>query len=652
VAGNAEKEFLGQMLLCREGDRREGILLRQGRGWINFPALGHETLMVLAGSLSATDLLFPYFRDRPLMLSRGMSHLQLARDFFATSSSSSAGRNWNLQNGNRASGLFSVATPTGAQCLPAVGAAWGIKLRGEQRLVLCTIGDAATREGEFYEAVCFAVQLALPIVFLVEDNGYGISTLTRDMLPLRFPVFDSSIVTRVDGRDAQELSRAGAEIFSSVRGGAGPRILWVELDRIGSHSNADDHRVYRTPEDLDQMVKQDPVERLARRLVEAGEMTREELEAMRQEAAKRIADVYQQAAGEPGPDPSRVMEQLYAPEAPPPQPPPLRPDGEPATLAGSINRVLRASLEQDPRVLLFGQDVEDPKGGVFKLTRGLSSQFPGRVVNAPLAEATIVGAAIGLASAGFKPVIEIQFVDFLNVAFNQLASQVSTLRWRTNGDWTCPMVIYAPYGAYTRGGGLWHSQSNEGWWAHLPGIRVAVPSTPEDAAGLFWAAIQGDDPSLILVPKRLLFERREAPEYAAVPFGRAAIRRTGTDVTVVAWGNCVQLACSAADQLAGEGRSVEVIDLRSLVPCDWATVEDSLRKTGRLVVVQEDSVTCSFGQAVISAMTTEPHRFDLFLAQPRLVSRPDVHIPVHPDLAAAVLPDVERVVEAILSTLR
>ena len=320
----------------------------------------------------------------------------------------------------------------------------------------------------------------------------------------------------------------------------------------------------------------------------------------------------------------------------------------------ATNNALRAGLAADPRMIVFGEDVEDPKGGVFGLTKGLSSDFPGRVVNSPLAEATIVGTAVGLAAAGWRPVFELQFIDFVGPAFNQLISQVTNLRWRTKGEWTCPMTILAPCGAYLPGGGMWHSQSNEGWFAGMPGLRVAVPSTPEDAAGLLWASMHDDDPSLVLLPKHLLRAERSAGADGgeAIPWGKGRVVRGGRDVTVVAWGNAVEIAEAAADLLASEdGTQTEVVDLRTLVPCDWEMVAESVARTGRLVVVQEDSRTCGFGQAVVAEMTTRPGAFEGLKAAPRLVSRPDVHVPFSPNLERAILPSVSSVAAAVRATL-
>jgi len=644
-------ELLRTMMLSREGDRREGILMRQGKGWFQVPGMGHEALAAIAYHLRPDDYIFPTYRDRALMLARGMTTREIALDFMARAGSSSDGRNMPAHYSSRALNVFSVATPTGSQCLPAVGAAWGVKLAGDDRVVVCSIGDAATRQGEFYEAVCHAIQESLPIVFVVEDNQYGISTPTQNMLPMRLHVFDERWVVFVNGRYANEVYEKSGEAIRKARSGGGPTILWCEIDRLSSHTSADDHRVYRPTEEIEAMFERDPIRLFAEQLIAEGALTQEQYEQMQAEIVREVDAIYQEVERIPLPDPARVLDHLFG--EPPAQykPLPLEVEREPTTMVAAFNRVLHAALETFDNIVMFGEDIEDPKGGVFGFTKGLSTKYPERVRNSPLAEATIVGTAVGLAATGYRPVFEIQFIDFITPGFHQLVSQIATLRWRSKGEWKCPLVIYSPYGAYLPAGGMWHSQSNDGWWAHTPGIRVAIPSTPEDIVGLFWAAIQDDDPTLLLIPKHIFRVRMPVQAYRAIPFGKAAVRREGTDVTVVAWGNTLELAFQAAEQFAQQGVSLEIIDPRTLVPFDWETVEGSLAKTGRLVVIHEDNRTCGFGQAIITEMTSVPERFNLLLSPPQLVARYDVHIPFCPELEYAVLPDLARVMQAIQTTL-
>jgi 2-oxoisovalerate dehydrogenase E1 component len=646
-----DSELLQLLFLIRAGDLREERLLRQGRGWIHIPGQGHEALAALAGSLQPQDLLFLYYRDRALFQARGVTPLEMAREFLGAASGSTAGRAMPVHGSYRRLGIFPPATPTGSQCLPAVGAAWGQKRRGADGVVLCTIGDASTRQGEFYEAVTQAVQDALPIVFVVEDNGYGISTPTARQLPFRLGIFAERLYRHVDGRSVEVVAAAGAEAIAAARAGEGPSILWVEVDRLTSHTNSDDHRAYRSAAELAAMKKRDPVERYARLAVELGVLTADAVEAMRTRAAAEVEAAFGEAELEPPPTVTSVGRHLTGAADRAGYLPPFRFHDESVTMAGALGQTLREALERMPETLIFGEDVEDPKGGVFGFTRGLSKQFPHRVVNSPLAEATIVGTAVGLAATGFRPIFELQFIDFAAPAFNQLITQLATLRWRSNGDWTCPAIFYAPYGAYLPAGSTWHSQSNEGLWTHLPGLRVAVPSTPEDLTGLLWTALKESDPTLLLIPKHLMRVRHPGVMPIARGFGRARVVQHGDDVTIVTWGNCLEIVREAS--AVREARcSIEIIDLVSLVPCDWAAIEASVAKTGRLVVVSEDTRTGNFGQTIIAEMMGSQARFNSFLSPPLLVARADGHIPFNPVLEYAVLPDVARVQAAITEVMR
>jgi 2-oxoisovalerate dehydrogenase E1 component len=639
------------MTLAREGDLRENLLVRQGRGSFQLSGAGHEAISALALLIGKGDLIFPAYRDRAMMHALGMTALESAQDFFGVAGSSSEGRNLPGHFSSRLRGVFSITSPVAAQCLPAVGAAWGMKMEGISSVVLCHIGDAATRQGEFFEAVAQAVQDRLPVVFVVEDNGYGISTPTRGTTPLALGMLPPATVITVNGRDAGEVHDQGAIAIAKARAGDGPTVLWCDLDRLSNHTNADDHRMYRSMEEIDEMASRDPLERLTAKLIDAGELDEATWERMRTEVAEEVRAAYTQVERLDASSPDRVIDQLYGPATE--SYPPLTLRGEATTMLQAVNATLRAGLEANGRTILFGEDIEDPKGGVFGITKGLSNDFARQVVNSPLAEATIVGTGVGLAATGWRPVFELQFIDFVGPAFNQLISQVTNLRWRTNGDWKCPLVIYAPCGAYLPNGGMWHSQSNEGWFAGMPGLRVAVPSTPEDAAGLMWSAMHDDDPSLVLLPKHLLRATQPVRKrsFQGLRWGQGRLVKEGTDATIVAWGNCVEVAQAAAEILQDEGVNVEIVDPRTLVPCDWNLVAESVARTGRLIVVQEDSKTCGFGQAVVSEMTTSPERFALLRSAPQLVSRPDVHIPFVASLESAILPSISDVVRAVRATM-
>jgi len=641
-------DYLRLMMLSREGDRREGILLRQSKGWFQVSGMGHEALGYLACHLNTDDWLYPYYRDRALMLARGLTNYELALAYFAKRASSSGGRQMPGHYSSRKHNVMSVCTPTGGGLIPAAGTAWGMKLDGKDNVVLATVGDAAMRQGEFYEAWAFAVQENLPLVLAIEDNKYGISTPTEHFMPLNFGgVISQDRMVKVDGRYVSEVDKAGKEAVRKARAGEGPTLIWFDIDRLSSHTSSDDHRVYRPQAEIDAMLARDPITLLRDELITEGKLTMADFEAMQARVVSEVDEDYIRAEKEADPQANEVFAHCWG-EPDKAVRPPL--EVGPQTMVEAINKTLHKALADDPGVVMFGEDIEDPKGGVFGLTKSLSESFPKQVFNSPLAEATILGVAVGLSAYGYKPVFEIQFVDFMAPGWNQLLTNISTMRWRTFGEWKTPMLVYTPYGAYLPGGSLWHSQANEAFLAHVPGIKVAIPSTPADAAGLFWTAVHSDDPCFILVPKHIFRKRMEVTEVEPIPFGSAKVVREGTDVTIVAWANTLEIAHAAADQLAGEA-SVEVIDLRSIVPCDYEKVAGSLEKTGRLVVVQEDTRTCGFGHNLVSEIIGKPEWFSYLYSAPQVVSRGDVHIGYNPVYEYAALPSVDDVVQAVRTVL-
>ncbi|MFY9235166.1 MAG: thiamine pyrophosphate-dependent enzyme [Fimbriimonadaceae bacterium] len=643
VKAYSKLDFLKLMLLSREGDRREGILLRQSKGWFQVSGMGHEALAAFNFCLREDDWIFPYYRDRALMLARGFSNYELALAYFAKRESSSGGRQMPGHYSSKERNVFSVPTPTGASLIPACGTAWAMKMDGKDSLCLGTIGDAASRQGEFYEAISFAVQEKLPVIFVVEDNKYGISTPTEKFLPFNLGVFNEELIVRVDARHPDRVLEAGQKAADRARSGQGPTVLWCEMDRLASHTSSDDHRVYRKLEDIEEMGKRDPIRVLAEELIANGELNEDDWTKIQDEITKQVDDDYIRAEKAEDPRAEEVYDHNWG-DVLPADKPPIQPDR--MTMVSAINTTFKKALENDPKVIFFGEDIEDPKGGVFGITKGLSEAFPKQVFNSPLAEATILGVAVGMAAYGYKPVFEMQFIDFISPGWNQLVTNISSLRWRSFGGLKCPMVIYAPCGAYLPGGSLWHSMSNEGMLAHVTGLKIAMPSTPEDAAGIFWSAIQGDDPTLVLIPKHIFRKQAQVEKVEPVPLGKARIVREGTDVTLVSWGNCLELAEEAATKLEGEA-SIEIVDLRTIVPCDYDTITKSLEKTGRLVVIHEDTQTCGFGQAVIAEMTRVPERWNLFLSPPQLVARQDVHIGYNPIYEYAALPTVDQLVAAV-----
>lgn len=640
-------DFLRLMMLSREGDRREGILLRQSKGWFQVSGMGHEAIGALAHLLNEDDYIYPYYRDRALMLARGVSNKDLALAYLAKRDSSSGGRQMPGHYSSAAHNVVSVCTPTGGGLIPAAGTAWSMQLRGQDNVVIATIGDAASRQGEFFEAFAWAVQENLPLVIVIEDNKYGISTPTDKFFVLNYGgVLSEEHVVKCDARDVDNVLRDGGAAIEKARRGDGPTILWCDIDRLSSHTSSDDHRVYREQDDIDAMADRDPIKLLKDKLMASGEITEDDFNRIQEEVTAEVDEAYQWAETQEDPRAEELMDHMWGDQDIKAGKPPIEPGN--MTMVEAINKTFHAAVKNDPEVIFFGEDIEDPKGGVFKLTEGLSENYPKQVFNSPLAEATIIGAACGVASAGMKPVFELQFIDFIAPAWNQITTNLSTLRWRTFGDWKTPCVIYAPYGAYLPGGSLWHSQAQEAGLARWPGLKVAIPSTPACAAGLFWTAMQGDDPHFILIPKHIFRKRVDVPAVEEIPFGKARMVQEGSDVTIATWGNTIEVAEEAAKKL---DCSCEIIDVRSIVPLDLDTITKSLEKTGRLVVVQEDTKTCGFGQSIISEVTSDPDHFGLLFSSPQLVSRPDVHIGFNPTYEYAALPSADEVADAVRVTL-
>jgi 2-oxoisovalerate dehydrogenase E1 component len=636
--------LLTTILESRHADLREQNLNRQGKGHFHVSGMGHEALAAVSIQMEPDDYIVSYYRDRGLVLGRGMTTRQLGLEYFAKRNTGSGGRQMPSHYSNADLHIWSVPTPTGSQLLPACGIAWGILLDDKKNLVVTTVGDAATRQGDFFEALCFAKEKELPMLFLVEDNGYGISMPTRKNNPLALRVLEPDNWRRIEGQDVQQIYDTTAEAFEKIRAGGGPFFFWIRMERLSSHTSSDDQKLYRSAEELQTLEKSDPLKFWKDQLIQEGVITPEEFANLDNDVKERIRREYAEAEKAEDPSPNELLANVTKP--PPKTGKEILAPGK-YRIGDTVNKTLRVGLEEDPRRIIFGEDIEDPKGGVFRLTQKLSSDFPKQVFNSPLAESTILGVACGLAAYGKRPVFELQFIDFIYPGFNQLVTNISTLRWRSFGNWKCPAVIYAPYGAYLPGGSLWHSQANESALAHYPGLNIAIPSTPADAAGLLWTAMQSEDPVIFLIPKHLLWAEHEYREpIRAVPLGEAHKLHDGSDVTVVAWGNTVEKSLEALGKI-GNKISVELIDLRSIVPWDRTAVEDSVRKTRRLVVVQEDTENCSVGQMMISHVTSIPELWNEMISPPILVSKANVVIGYNPIYEYAALPDVDRIVSAI-----
>jgi len=685
IGGFAVEEVVDDFRLAcisRAIDDREISLQKQSRVFFQISGAGHEALLLaLARSLQpGHDWFFPYYRDLALMLGLGISPYELLLQAVGSAECrASGGRQMPSHWGYAAEHVVSQSSPTGSQCIPAVGCAEAGRYIGRtpelshlaaagDEVTYVSLGEGATSEGEFWESLNTACTLHLPVVYVVADNGFAISVPVSDQSPA--PVselvrgFRGLEVLRLDGTDYLEVRRRAASAIAAVRAGVGPLLIHADVTRPYSHSAADTQSKYRSERELADEAERDPIGRLEHVLVHEGVLSPAEASAVREDARQTVADAAKRALAAPRPDPADIHRHVVAlPERPVPDE--AYEGGEVVAFGGAISAVLHERMAADPRIRVFGEDVGDArevvladvsgKGGVFGTTHGLQREFGmARCFNTPLAEANIIGRAVGHGVRGLRPAPEIQFFDYIWPAMQQIKSEAATMRWRSNGAFTAPMVIRVPIGGYLQGGAIWHSQCGESIFAHVPGLLIAFPSRARDAAGLLRYAFECEDPVLFLEHKHLLRQpyTKDAlpPADWVLPFGVADTRRAGDAATVVTWGATVQRSLVAAEEVAGEtGRQVEVLDLRTIAPWDRERVCESVARTGRALVVHEDVVTAGFGAEIAAVIADEC--FWALDAPVRRVGTADVHVPYEPGLEDAVLPQVADVASALRSLL-
>lgn len=664
-------------------DDREIALQKQSRVFFQISGAGHEALLLgLARELRAGyDWFFPYYRDRALMLGLGVTATEILLQAVGSADDpSSGGRQMPCHFGNRRLNVVTQSSPTGTQCLPAVGCAEasryisrrdlpGCEAHGDE-LTYVSLGEGATSEGEFWESLNTACSLHLPVLYLIADNGYAISVPAFDQSPA--PIgelvrgFRGLTVHTLDGVDYFEVRARAREIVPHVRAGVGPHLIHATVTRPYSHSSADTQSKYRSSAELRDEDARDPIHLMETELLEGGVLDADGVSAIREEAKQMVAVAARRALAAPRPDPKTVTDNVVAlPEIDPAEEDSDDARGEVVALGEAIRRTLVEGMDADERIRVFGEDVADAresvlnkvegKGGVFGTTFGLQRRFGlARCYNTPLAEANIVGRAVGQAIRGLRPVPEVQFFDYIWPAMSQIKSEAATIRWRSNGAFTCPMVLRVPIGGYLTGGAIWHSQSGESIFAHVPGLTVVMPSRAADAVGLLRTALASEDPILFLEHKHLLrqpYTRDPFPSAGyRIPFGRGRIARPGSDLTIVTWGATVERSIKAAAALEDEGASVEVIDLRSILPWDQDMVASAVARTGRLFVVHEDTLTAGFGGEV--AAWAGEHAFGDLDAPIRRLGAADTHVAYEPSLERAILPQVDDIKAAALELLR
>ncbi|MCL5033542.1 MAG: dehydrogenase E1 component subunit alpha/beta [Bacteroidetes bacterium] len=647
------------MLLARRLDEKELALLKQGKAFFHIGGSGHEAVQVACAMnlKPGYDWAYPYYRGLGFAMGVGFTSEEIMlAELHRAEDVMTGGRQMPGHYGKPSLNIPTQSSPTGTQFLQAVGTALACVRDKKDQVVYVSSGEGATSEGEFSEALNWASREKLPVIFCIEDNHYAISvpewqqTAGGSVYEIA-KGYENLARYKVNGTDFRESYAAAKEAVARARKGEGPSLIVADVVRLLSHSSSDDDRKYRPKDEIEKDHARDPLLVMESLLISEQIVTQAEVESIQKETKRRVDEAADWAESRPLPDPSTVTLHLFAPaetyshfefEK-------SVPSGKRIVMVDAINHALHEEMLKNPKMLIWGEDVEDGKGGVFTATKGLSTKFGReRVFNSQLAEASIVGTAFGASVRGFKPVVEIQFADYIFPAMMQLKNEVGMMRYRSNNSWACPMVIRVPVGGYIHGG-HYHSQSIESLFAHCPGLYIAYPSTSADAKGLLKTAIRMEDPVMFLEHKGLYRQSYamspEPDDGYLVPFGKASIRREGKDITVVTYGSMVYMALNASKKLAEQGTEVEVIDLRTIVPFDKEAVLESVKKTNKVLVLSEDTRTSGFAAEISSVIAEEA--FEHLDAPIKRITARDFPIPYSPSLEPVILPTEAQITKAL-----
>ena len=643
------------MVLARELDNKMLNLLKQGKGFFHMGCSGHEAAQIAAALAiqEGKDWSYPYYRDGAYTLALGVTPREHLLSFLARADDpSSGGRQMPMHYSNKNLRIVSQSSATGTQYLQSVGCALTRKLEQNKEVVYVSSGEGTTSQGDFHEALNWASREKAPVIFHIQDNEYAISThkseQTAGSVYSLVSGYENLSKIEVDGTNFFESSLAFKQAVERARRGKGPTVIVSNVVRLMPHSSSDDQRKYRSEEDLAKDMERDPIELFKNNCISENIFSEKDAENIAQKCSKQIADDISWADEQDHPNKETAIDHIYSGDHVGKETKIVK-KADSVVMVDAINHALHEEMDKNEKMVIYGQDIADPKGGVFTATKGLSTVFgKERVFNSPLAESSIIGTAVGMAVTGYKPVVEIQFGDYIWTAMMQIRNEVSVMRYRSNNDWSCPMVIRVPVGGYIHGA-LCHSQSIDGYFMHMPGIFIAYPSNAKDAKGLLKMACRMNDPVLFMEHKGLYRQpyasTEEPDDKYLLPFGKASYVKKGDDLTVICWGAMVQKSIDAIQELGLEENSVDIIDLRTINPIDYETIKYSISKTGKVLVVYEDNLTNGPGSEICSVISDK--YFELLDGPVRRIASKDSPIPYNWFLEENVLIQTEDIASAI-----